>query len=81
MVFPVLTRPLHPQSLQDVAMPPVLAAMMAGLRSIRAEKMAEGLMRKRVRRALNLGRIWLGENIKQSAALMAAVSRLRRRRS
>ncbi|MBU2050629.1 MAG: hypothetical protein KKH61_16880 [Gammaproteobacteria bacterium] len=80
MAFPVLTRPSPPLLLHDVVMPPVLAAMLAGLRCIRAEKKAEGTTRKRVRRVLNLGRIWLGENVKQSPALMAALNRLRRRR-
>lgn len=62
-----------------VSLPPVLATLLAGLRRIRAEKAAEGRVRKRMRRVFNLGRTWLAEGIKQHPAAMTAVSALRQR--
>lgn len=63
--------------LPTAAVPPVLAALLDGLRRIRAEKAAEAATRKRLRRVMNRARTWLGERIKQHPGLMAAVSRVR----
>ncbi|MEG2803780.1 hypothetical protein [Stenotrophomonas sp.] len=77
---PTAAVPLGSPVLVDVALPPVLAHLLVGLRRIRAEKAAESGARKVLRRAMNRARTGVGERIKQHPVLMAALNGLRERR-